>query len=121
MSVAIVHRPRVQVPRLSIIVVLAITVAAALVIVLSIQASARIPAPTSAASLSTVGASVWTAAEARERPPVVRALVSGEMLATAPAEAPAPLRRSNHTLRLAGEGAASSRLAGIGRLEEPYG
>ena len=79
MSVAIVHRPRVQVPWLSIIVVLAIAVAAA------------------------------------------RALVSGEMLATAPAEAPAPLRRSNHTLRLAGEGAASSRLAGIGRFEEPYG
>jgi len=78
-SVAIVQRPRVQVPRLSIIVVLAIAVAAA------------------------------------------RAIVSGEMLATAPAEAPAPLRRSNHTLRLAGEGAASSRLAGIGRLEEPYG
>lgn len=79
MSVAIVHRPRVQAPRLSIIVVLAIAVAAA------------------------------------------RALVSGEMLATAPAEAPAPLRRSNHTLRLAGEGAASSRLAGIGRLEEAHG
>ena len=73
MSVAIVHRPRVQVPWVSIIVVLAIAVAAALVIVLSIQASARIPAPTSAAGLSTAGASVWTAAEARERPPVVRA------------------------------------------------
>jgi hypothetical protein len=78
-SVAIVHRPRVQVPWLSIIVVLAIAVAAA------------------------------------------RAIVSGEMLATAPADAPAPLRRSNDTLRLTGEGSSSSRWAGIGRLEEAHG
>ena len=109
MSTTIAHRPHVQVPWLPIIVVPAIAVAAALVIVLSIHASTGIPAPTSAASLSTAGASVWTAAEPRKRPPVVRAIVSGETLATSPAEAPAPLRRSNDTLRLAGEGASSSR------------
>jgi hypothetical protein len=78
-------------------------------IVLSIQASTRVPAATSAATLSTAGASVWTAAEPRERPPLVRAIIFGEVPLTALAETPAPLRTSIHTPRLAGEGASSSR------------
>ncbi|MCX6363524.1 MAG: hypothetical protein NTW58_05035 [Actinobacteria bacterium] len=109
MSVTIAQRPHVQVPWLPIIVVLAMAAAAALVLVLSIQASTSIPAATSAATLGTAGASVWTAAEPRKRPPVVRAIVSGEMPVTAPAETPAPLRKSIHTPWLAGGGASSSR------------
>ena len=78
-------------------------------VVLRIQASTRIPAANSAATLSPAGASVWTAAEPRKRRPVVRAAIFGEMPVTSLAETPAPLRKSIHTLRPAGQGASSSR------------
>jgi len=109
MSVAIVHRPHVQVPRLPIIVVLAIVVAAALVLILNIQATTVTPAAAPTATLSTAGASAWTAAEPRKRPPAVRAIVSGDMPATTPADTPVPLRKSSHTPWLFGGGASSSR------------
>jgi hypothetical protein len=108
MSVTIAQRPHVQVPWLPIIVVLAIVVAAALVPILSIRPTTTTPAAAPAAALSTGGASVWAAAEPRKRPPVVRALISGETPATARAETPVPLRKSNHTPWLFGGGASRS-------------
>jgi len=108
MSVTIAQRPHAQVPWLPIIVVLAIAVAAALVVALSIPASTTTPAATFVETLGTTGASV-TADVPRDRSPIVRAIVSGDMPATAPAEAPAPLRKSSHAPWLAGEGASSSR------------
>jgi hypothetical protein len=109
MSVTIAHRPHVQVPWLPIIVVLAIAVAAALVVVLSIPTSTTTPAATSTETLNTAGAPVGTAGVPRDRSPVVRAIVFGEMPAAAPAGEPAPLRKSAHTPWLAGGGASSSR------------
>jgi hypothetical protein len=111
MSVTIAHRPHVQVPWLPIIAVLAIAAAAAfaLVLILSIQPSTTTPAAAPAATVSTAGASAWTAAEPRKRPSVARAIVSGEMPATARAETPVPLRKSNHMPGLFGGGASPSR------------
>jgi hypothetical protein len=108
MSVTIAHRPHIQVPRLPVIVVLALAAAAALVVALSIPASTTTPAATFVETLGTTGASV-TADVPRDRSPIVRAIVSGEIPAAAPAEAPAPLRKSTRTPWLAGGGTASSK------------
>jgi len=108
MNVTIARSPHVQVPWPPIILVLAIAVAAALVVALNISAFTATPSATSVGTLSTTGASV-TADVPRDRSPIVRAIVSGEMPATAPSEAPAPLRKSSHTPWLAGGGTASSR------------
>jgi len=102
MSVAIAHRQHVKVPWLPIIVVLAIVVAAPLVLILNIQPSTTTPVAAPAATVSIDGASVWTAAEPRKRPPVVRAIASGETPATARSETPAPLRKSARTPWLSG-------------------
>jgi hypothetical protein len=109
MSVALAHRPHVQVSWLPVIVVLAILVAAALVLILDDQPSTRAPAAAPAVTLSVAGAPAWTAAEPRKSPPVARAVASGRMLAAARAESPAPPRKSSHTPWLTGGGAASSR------------
>jgi hypothetical protein len=109
MSVAIAHRQHVKVPWLPIIVVLAIVVAAALILILNIRPFSTTPAAAPAATLSTTGASAWSAAEPRKRPPVVRAIASGETPATARSETPAPLRKSARTPWLFGGGIASGR------------
>jgi len=109
MSVTIAQRPHVQVPWLPIIAVLAIAAAAALVLVLTLAPSQTTPAATGAQALGAAGTTVESADVARDKSPVVRAIVSGEMPATAPAEAPAPLRKSSHTPWLAGRGASSNR------------
>ena len=109
MSVTVAQRPHVQVPWLLIIAVLAIAAATALVVTLTLASSQTTPAATGAQALGAAGASVGSADVPRDKSPVVRAIVSGEMPATAPAEAPAPLRKSSHTPWLAGGGASSSR------------
>jgi anti-sigma-K factor RskA len=109
MSVTIAQRPHVQVPWLPIIAVLAIAAAAALVLTLTLASSQTTPAATGVQALGAAGASVGTADVPRDKSPIVRAIVFGDMPAAAPAEAPAPLRKSSRTPWLAGGGASSSR------------
>lgn len=103
MSATIVRRPHVHVPWLLIIVVLAIAAAAALVVLLSIPATTTRTAGPSAETVGTAAASVRAVDVHRDRSPVVRAIVFGEMPAAAPAQATASLRKSLHTPWLAGE------------------
>ena len=109
MSVTIAQRPHVQVPWLPIVAVLAIAAAAALVVTLTLASSQTTPAATGVQALGAAGTSVGTADVPRDKSPIVRAAVFGGKPATAPAEAPTPLRKSSRTPWLAGGGASSSR------------
>jgi hypothetical protein len=102
MSVTVAHWPHVRLPRSPAIAVLAIAAAAALVMLVDIQPSATPPATTHVEAIGAGEAVVWTAGVPRDRSPVVRAIVFGEVPAAAPAGEPAPLRKSARTPWLTG-------------------
>jgi len=107
MGVTVAHEPhaRIHLPWRTIGVLLAAAVVAVVVLVLVNQpreTTSQI-APRSAVSTAG-GASVVTAAVPKNESAVVRAIILGEMPATAPPEALAPLRKSSHTPWFAGGG-----------------
>jgi hypothetical protein len=104
MSVAIAHRPHVPVPWLPVIVVLAIAAAVVLVVALTMDASTTSPSGTSVQALEEAGPPAAPPDLPKNRSPVARAIVLGELPATAPAEALAPLHKSSRTPWFAGGG-----------------
>jgi hypothetical protein len=91
MSVTVAHRPGFRVPWLQIAVVLAIAAVTVLAVALAIQSSSAPTAQTSAhpAVTDAAAASVSGAVAAKNRSPVVHAIMLGEAPAASAAVAPA--------------------------------
>jgi len=95
MSVTVAHRPHVHMPWLQVALIVAIAAVTVLAVALAIQLSGASPAQDSAqpAGAGVAAVSVSGADRAKNKSPVVRAIVLGESTASAPTSAPASSRK----------------------------